>query len=143
MRKIMTGTALLLFFTLLRAPGQESNWDTAVDAGRTAMARGEFANAEKSFREALPLAEKLGEKDVRLGGTYLFLAQACESQSRKEEAEALAGRGVEAMEKALAAIHPKKLQDRMVMANDAAAFFDQIGDIFASHHKGDPDPRQL
>jgi tetratricopeptide (TPR) repeat protein len=130
-----------IFFSLLCA-GQERAWESSIQAGKDAMAKKQYAEAENYFRQSLTIAEKFGEKDVRLGGTYLFLAQACEAQSRKEEAESFAVRGVEAMEKALAALHPRKLEEQMMKVEGAAVFFDQTGDIFASHHKY-PDAEKL
>jgi tetratricopeptide (TPR) repeat protein len=99
------------------------------------MARRQYSEAEKSFREALTLAEKFGEKDARFAGSLMFLAQACDAQAKAGEAEALAGRAVESMNKALKAYKPKKAEQQFDQINAASALFDKAADIFASHQK--------
>ena len=106
------------------------------------MAKRQYSEAEKSFREALTVAQTFGEKDARFSGTLLFLAQACDAQAKKEEAEALARRAADSMNKALKAYKPKLAEQQFQQIDAAAALFDKAGDIFASHQKY-PDAEML
>lgn len=106
-----------------------------MQAGKDAMAKRQYSEAEKSFREALTVAQKFGEKDARFSGSLLFLAQACDAQAKTDEAEALAGRAVDSMNKALKAYKPKKAEQQFDQIDAASALFDKAADIFASHQK--------
>jgi len=134
MKQRTSGPLLMLIFVCLSALGQTS-WEAPIDAGKDAMAKRQYGEAEKSFREALAVAQKFGEKDARFSGSLLYLAQACDAQDKKEEAEALAGRAGQAMESALRAYHPKRADDQFQQAEVSSHLFDKTGDIFASHHK--------
>jgi tetratricopeptide (TPR) repeat protein len=129
------GSLFVLIFMCLSALGQNSAWDQSILAGKDAMEKRHYSEAEKSFREALTTAEKFGEKDARFSGTLLLLAQACDGQSKKDEAEALAGRAADAMEKALKAHRPKQIEQQLQRADAASALFEKTGEIFASHQK--------
>ncbi|HET8891279.1 MAG TPA: tetratricopeptide repeat protein [Candidatus Angelobacter sp.] len=133
--KQTSGSLLIVIFICLSALGQNSTWDAPIDAGKNAMAKRQYSEAEKSFREALSVAQKFGEKDARFSGTLLFLAQACDAQAKTDEAEALAGRAVESMNKALKAYKPKKAEQQLEQIVGASALFDKAADIFASHQK--------
>ncbi|HEX3093936.1 MAG TPA: tetratricopeptide repeat protein [Candidatus Angelobacter sp.] len=135
MKQRTSGPLLFLIFVCLSALGQNSAWETPIQAGKDAMARRQYGEAEKSFREALTVAEKFGEKDARFAGSLLFLAQACDAQGKTDEADALAGRAVESMNKALKAYKPKKAEQQFEQTDAASALFDKAADIFASHQK--------
>ncbi len=135
MKRRTIGPLLLLLIIWLSALGQNSAWETSVQAGKDAMARQQYAEAEKSFRESLTAAEKFGEKDARFSGTLLFLAQACDAQSKKDEAEALARRAADAMEKALKTYRPKQVEQQLQQADVASALFEKSGEIFVAHQK--------
>jgi tetratricopeptide (TPR) repeat protein len=129
------GPLLILIVICLSAFGQNKAWDASIQAGKDAMARQQYAEAEKSFRESLAAAEKFGEKDARFSGSLLYLAQVCDAQSKKAEAEILAMRAVDAMNKALKAYKPKKAEQQFQQSQVASELFDKAGDIFASHQK--------
>lgn len=135
MKQRTGGSLLVLIFVCLSALGQNSAWETSIDAGKDAMAKKQYAEAEKSFREALTVAQKFGEKDARFSGSLLFLAQACDAQAKTDEAQALAGRAVESMDNALKAYKPKKTEQQLEQIDAASALFDKAADIFASHQK--------
>jgi tetratricopeptide (TPR) repeat protein len=128
---------LLCAFILigLNAWGQARVWDDRIAAGQAAMAKGQYAEAEKAFAESLRAAEKLGEKDARFAGSLLRLAEACNAQSKREEAEDFARRSAAAMDKALKALKPKNSTEDSYALDVASASFDKAGDIFASHQK--------
>jgi Flp pilus assembly protein TadD len=107
MKQRTSGPLLMLIFVCLSALGQTS-WEAPIDAGKNAMARRQYGEAEKSFREALTVAQKFGEKDARFAGSLMFLAQACDAQAKTDEAEALAGRAVESMNKAPQGLQAQK-----------------------------------
>lgn len=114
--------------------GQDSNWDALIKAGKAAMEKRQYAEAENDFRDALSAAEKYGEKDARFAGALLFLAQACDAQSKKDEAEALAKRASDAIEK-VRHVKLKKATDQFIQSDVACATFDKAADIFAAHQK--------
>jgi len=66
-------SALLLLVTL--ACGQQT-WDAAMQAGETALQRGQYEQAEKIFSAAVHKAEKFGLHDRRVAVTLAHLAQA-------------------------------------------------------------------
>ncbi|HEY2169009.1 MAG TPA: tetratricopeptide repeat protein [Candidatus Angelobacter sp.] len=134
-RTLIWSLLLLVGLVSLSSVGQDSAWEASIQAGQEAMAKRQYSEAEKAFREALSAAERFGEKDARFSGTLLLLAQACDAQDKKEEAEALAGRAAEAMDKALKAHHPKQIEQQLQQADAASALFEKTGAIFASHQK--------
>src|SRR5260370_41840864 len=93
-------------------------WAALMDAGKAAMEKRQYAEAEKDFRDAVSTAERIGEKDARLAGALLFLAQACDAESKRDEAEILAKRAGEALEKAFKAVKPKE-PDKQYIQGDA------------------------
>src|SRR5437660_2852897 len=133
MQRRASGSMLMLIFLCLSAFGQGDTWDAQTQAGKDAMAKQQYSEAEESFRKALIAAEKFGEKDARFSGTLLLLAQACDAQSKRDEAEGLARRAAEAMEKALKAHPAKQTEQQLLQADAASSLFDKTGDIFASH----------
>lgn len=135
MKQRTGGPLLILIFVCLSALGQNSAWEASIQAGKDAMAKRQYSEAEKSFREALAAAEKFGEKDARFAGSLLFLAQACDGQAKTDEAEALAANAVDSMNKALKAYKPKKAEQQFEQIDAASALFDKAADIFASHQK--------
>jgi tetratricopeptide (TPR) repeat protein len=139
MQRRAKGSLLILIFICLSALGQDSAWDAPMQAGKNAMAKRQYSEAEKSFREALAVAEKFGEKDARVSGSLLFLAQACDAQAKMDEAEALARRAADSMNKAH---KPKQAEQQFQQIEAASALFDKAGDLFASHQKY-PDAEML
>jgi tetratricopeptide (TPR) repeat protein len=135
MQRKASGSVLILIFLCLSALGQGDSWDAHTQAGKDAMAKQQYSEAEESFRKALVAAEKFGEKDARFSGTLLFLAQACDAQSKRDEAEGLARRATEAMEKALRAYPTKQIEQQLLQADAASSLFDKTADIFSSHQK--------
>src|SRR5437016_3306703 len=114
MKRLALRVLVALVFTCINALGQgkEGAWDATTKAGQAAFKKRQCSEAEKSFREALTAAEKFGEKDARFSVTLLFLAQACDGQSKKDEAEALASRAVDTMDKALKAYKPQQAEQQ-------------------------------
>jgi tetratricopeptide (TPR) repeat protein len=126
---------MALILACLSMRGQDSNWDALIKAGKTAMEKRQYAEAERDFRDALAAAEKYGEKDARFAGALLFLAQACDAQSKRDEAEVFAKRASDAMEKAVKNVKLKKAEEQFLQADVACATFDKAADIFAAHQK--------
>ncbi|MBK7418293.1 MAG: tetratricopeptide repeat protein [Nitrospira sp.] len=77
-------SALLLLVTL--ACGQQT-WDAAMQAGETALQRGQYEQAEKIFSAAVHKAEEFGLHDRRVAVTLAHLAQAYSAQGKFVEAE--------------------------------------------------------
>jgi tetratricopeptide (TPR) repeat protein len=135
MQRRASDLVLALIFLCLSAFGQDDSWGAHIQAGKDAMAKQQYPEAEASFHNALIAAEKFAEKDARFSGTLLFLAQACDGQSKKDEAEELGRRAVNAMEKALNAYRPKQIEQQLQQADAASDLFEKTGEIFASHQK--------
>jgi tetratricopeptide (TPR) repeat protein len=112
----------------------EKSWNALADAGKAAMQKRQYAEAEEDFRGALSAAAEPGEKDARNAAVLVLLAQACDAQSKKDEAESLAASAVESIEKILKA-KPKKAEEQFMRDEIACASFDQAADIFAAHQK--------
>ena len=142
MKQRTSVSLLILIFICLSALGQNSAWDVPIQAGKDAMAKKQYVEAEKAFRDSLAVAEKFGEKDARFAGSLLYLAQACDAQAKTDEAEELARRAVDSMNKALKAYKPKKAEQQFEQAEVASSLFDKAGDILASHKKY-PDAEML
>jgi tetratricopeptide (TPR) repeat protein len=128
-------TVAILFLASCGALSQEKEWNDQINAGDQAMKQHRYADAEKAYAQALPLAQKLGSRDVRISGTLLFLAEAVDAQSRPDEAEALAHRGLAALEQTLKSVKPKGPEQEFYYVNVFAATFDTAGELFAGHHK--------
>lgn len=140
MRRQVIAILLGLVLACVGGLGQDSkdhdrDWNSHMDAGKAAMEKRQYADAEQEFRDALSVAERHGKKDARYSGSLLSLAQACDAESKRDEAEVLAERAVESMEKALNAVTPTKAQDQFMVADVASTTFDKAGDIFAAHQK--------
>lgn len=137
MKQQVTGILAGILLICLTAGAQEGDWDAAIAAGKTAMDKHQYAEAEDYFRKALAAAGHFqhGEKDARFSATLLFLAQACDAQSKREEAETFARRSGDTMEKAMKAYEPTKAEDQYQESEVASAAFDKIADIFAAHQK--------
>lgn len=136
MKQRTSGSLLILIiFICLSALGQNSAWEAPIDAGKDAMARRQYGEAEKSFREALAVAEKFGEKDARFAGSLMFLAEACDAQAKTDEAEALARHAVESMNEILKVYKPKETERQFAEIDAASALSNRAAQIFASHQK--------
>ena len=123
---------LLLLGSFARA--QEAEWSRLIGLGDEAMAKREYPQAEAAYREALKIAEHW-KKDARLAGALIKLAEACNAQSKKEDAEGFANRSVVTLEEALKAHTPKDASDELQQAEASASVFDKAGDIFATNRK--------
>jgi tetratricopeptide (TPR) repeat protein len=115
--------------------GQDADWERLITAGDTAMSKRQYSEAENSYREALKFAEQHWKKDARISGALLKLAQSCNAQSKKEDAETIANRAVVTMDEALKAHKPKNASDELEEVEVSAALFDKVGDIFAANQK--------
>src|SRR5260370_17034711 len=100
MRRQVAGMVAGVILACLSGRGQDSKdpagtWAALMDAGKAAMEKRQYAEAEKDFRDAVSTAETIAEKAARLPGPLLFLSQACDAESKRDEAEILAKRAVE------------------------------------------------
>jgi tetratricopeptide (TPR) repeat protein len=109
-----------------------------MDEGDADMKNQQYAAAEKAYREAFTLAEASWKNDTRLATNLLTIAQAANAQSepaKKEDAEAMASRAIEALEKAVKAHRPKDSTESYQQTAVSAAILASAADIFASHQK--------
>jgi tetratricopeptide (TPR) repeat protein len=84
----------------VQAYGQRESWEALIDKADRAFAQKRFADAEQNYRRALELARKFENKDPRIAVSLVKLADLCSSQSRVDEAEALADQSITALHKA-------------------------------------------
>jgi tetratricopeptide (TPR) repeat protein len=126
--------ALLLLCFDGVAFGQNDRWQRAVQAGKNAMAQKRYADAERSFREAVNLAEKLKEKDAGIATGLILLAEACQFQARREEATALASRSLAALEKAGKGSSTQDPAGAFFKTEASAMILEKAADIFTANH---------
>jgi tetratricopeptide (TPR) repeat protein len=125
----------LLLMSAALAVGQESGWDRFVADGDAAMAKKQYPQAEESYRQALKFAESHWKRDARISGTIIKLADSCNAQGKKDEAESLATRAVTTLSEALKAHKPKDASEEYQQIEVSTAIFDKAGDIFAANQK--------
>src|SRR5258708_35700889 len=135
-RAILLATASCL---LLMSPAsvlrQRSDWDRLIADGDAATAKKQYAQAEESYRQALAFAESHWKKDARISGALIKLAESCNTQGKKDDAEAFAGRAVETLSEAGKAHKPKDASEEYLQEEVKAATIDKAGDIFAANQK--------
>jgi tetratricopeptide (TPR) repeat protein len=88
--------AFILVVVLFVAPvwGQGDKWEKLMAAANSQVEKGQVSEAEKTYREALVVVEKNGNKYLRLPGTLIKLASVCEAQAKHDEADSLADRAI-------------------------------------------------
>lgn len=123
---------LLLLVTAAFA--QDADWSRLHSAGNAAMAKHQYSEAESFYREALNIAEKHWKRDARISTSLIRLAESCNAQSKKDDAESLAHRSVASFEEAVKAHKPKNASDELQQAEISAALLDKSGDIFTTNH---------
>lgn len=78
---------------------QETSWEAAMAAGQKAVARGDYAAAERSFSGAVVKAERYGLQDLRVAQSVSQLAQVYVAQRKLVEAEPLYLRALDIYQK--------------------------------------------
>ena len=115
--------------------GQDADWNRSISVGDEAMSKHQYSEAETAYREGLKVAEQHWKKDPRVSASLIKLAESCNAQSKKDEAESLANRSVASLEVALKAHKPKDLEDEFQQAEGSASLLDKAGDIFDANEK--------
>jgi len=115
--------------------GQATEWDHSMSDGQTAMAAKQYAQAETSYRQALAFSEKHFKNDARSSATLVKLAESCNAQGKKDDAETFANRAATSLADALKAHKPKNASEELQQAESSAALFDRVGDIFSANEK--------
>jgi tetratricopeptide (TPR) repeat protein len=103
--------------------------------GDADMAKQQYVQAEESYRHALEFAENHWKKDARISSTLIKLAESCDAQGKKDDAEALANRALIALQDAVKAHKPKNASEEYEHTAASAAIDDKAGDIFAANQK--------
>ena len=129
----VVGCLLLISVTLVF--GQASDWDRLTADGDAAMAKKQYPQAEESYRQALKFAESHWKKDARISGALIKLAESCNAQGKKDDAEAFANRAVTTLTEARKAHKPKDASEEYLQADVTATTFEKAGDIFAANQK--------
>lgn len=117
------------------ASAPDDTWTKLIAAGDEAMSKQLYAEAEKSYRDALQLAESRWKKDFRIAGSMIKLAESCNGESKRDEGEAFAARSIVALQAALKAHKPKNSTDEYERTDVSAAIFDQAAGIYAANQK--------
>lgn len=114
---------------------QNDPWQASIQAGNNALAQRQFADADRAFREAMRISERFKEKDPRIAIGLIRLAEACQFQSKHEEASALASRSLIALEKATKGSKPKDPSEAMYRTETSAMILDKAVGIFMAGGK--------
>ena len=136
---IFSGLTFAFLFAPAQEKAQEKDWYSAMNAGKAAMEKHECAEAQRHFQDADSVAGGLkhGEKYAQFSAAMLLVAQACNAQGKRDEpqAEMLAQRAADGMDKALHAYDANSTVEQFHRLGLVAVLFDQVGDIFAAHQK--------
>ncbi len=117
------------------AVGQASDWDRLIADGDAAVAKKQYPQAEESYRQALKFAESHWKKDARISGALIKLAESCNAQGKKDDAEAVANRAVTSLSDARKAHKPKDASEELSQVEVTITTIDKAGDIFAANQK--------
>jgi tetratricopeptide (TPR) repeat protein len=130
---------LLIVGCLLTAPtsvhAQNSDWDRFIAAGDAAMAQKQYSQAEEAYLQALKFAESHWKKDARISGALIKLAESCNAQGKRDEAEILTHRSVTTLPEARKTNKPNDASNEFLQMEVAMATIDKAGDIFAVNQK--------
>src|SRR5215210_1354326 len=106
-RKIsLTSILLVMAFASAAVYAQQPTWETYQEAGRRALERGDYAEAETQLKAALKEASGFVLKDQRLTETLDELASVYRAAGRFDEAETLYRRTLSITEAAFGPEHP-------------------------------------
>jgi len=125
----------LLISSAAFALDQEADWTRLIADGDADMANQRYVQAEGAYRHALEFAENHWKKDARISSTLIKLAESCNAQGKKEDAEALANRALIALQDAVKAHKPKNASEEYEQTAASGAIDDKAGDIFAANEK--------
>lgn len=125
-------TVSLLFSTA--AFGQSDTWQKLMAAAASKADLGNLSDAEATYRDALVIAEKFGEKDVRLAGTLTKLGLVQETLARHSEATTSAKRALSVLDNSTNSFQDLKpgsaseadyykTETTILILNDAAAIY--------------------
>jgi tetratricopeptide (TPR) repeat protein len=132
---LLTTVGCLQLLSATSVFGQASEWERYIADGDAAAAKSQYLHAEESYRQALQYAESHWKKDARISGALIKLAESCNAQGKKDDAEALANRAVAALSDALKARKPKDASEELQQTEVSTAITDKAGDIFAANQK--------
>jgi tetratricopeptide (TPR) repeat protein len=134
-------TLFLVFLGLLflrfnnSAFGQNDTWQTAIQGGDRSMAQKQYADAERAYREAAKLSEKFKDRDPRKAITFIRLAEACNLQAKREEAEVFANRSLASLEKAMKQSKPEDPSEEHFRTETSATILEKAAGIFMANGK--------
>jgi tetratricopeptide (TPR) repeat protein len=130
---LLSAVGCALLMSTAFALGQETDWDHFIADGDAAMAKKQYPQAEQAYRQALNFAESHWKKDARVSGALIKLAESCNAQGKKEDAEVFANRAVATLSEARKAHKPKDASEEYLQQDVSAATLDKAGDIFAAN----------
>ena len=130
--------SLIVGYPLIAATsvlGQSTDWEHFIADGDAAMAQKQYPQAEESYRQALKFAESHWKKDARISSALTKLAESCNAQGKRDEAESLASRSVTSLSEARKAHKPKDSSEELYQVEVTVTTIDNAGDIFAANQK--------
>jgi tetratricopeptide (TPR) repeat protein len=128
---LIAGCLLLMSTTLVL--GQGTDWDRYMADGDAAMVKKQYPQAEEAYRHALNFGESNWKKDARVSTALIKLAESCNAQGKKEDAEAIANRAVASLSEASKALKRKDASEEYLQKEVFVATIDKAGDIFAAN----------
>jgi tetratricopeptide (TPR) repeat protein len=130
---LLSAVGCALLMSTAFALGQDTDWDHLIADGDAAMAKKQYPQAEQAYRQALNFAESHWKKDARVSGALIKLAESCNAQGKKEDAEVYANHAVATLSEARKAHKPKDTSEEYLQQDVSAATLDKAGDIFAAN----------
>jgi len=119
-KSLIVTLALGLLPVSLPAQAQDAAWDGLINAGREALQRNEFTEAEGHFEQALETAEQFPPGDPRLGRSLNNLAAVYYSQKDYDRAGPLMRRSLSILEDSLG---PENADVAQTKKNLAAIYY--------------------
>lgn len=99
--------ALCLLIGWVLAGCGRSDWEATMAGGQQALARGDYAEAERLFLAASDRASRFGAEDARSALTWYQLAQAEQAQRKFDQAELHYGQALTRLQQVKGEAHPE------------------------------------
>jgi tetratricopeptide (TPR) repeat protein len=103
----VVGTLWLIMLWGMAAGAEEARWESHTNTARTALAQGQYAEAEQQFLAALKVATDFAPDDPRLATSFSNLATFYHTQGDYAHAESLYRHLLDLLERVLGPTHPQ------------------------------------
>ena len=106
-------------------------WKAQFEAGRDAMAAGNFQQAEQNLQQALEHAVNISERDSSYGDTALLLGQVYRRTERLSEADDMSKKAFEYYSSVFGPTDPRTIQAHLAIVLSHPEESQQDGDVGA------------